>query len=305
MAGINKDNLHDRVRRLHVRSRKLVDSLFAGSYHSVFKGPGLEFNEVRDYHYGDDVRFIDWNVTSRMSTPYSKTFREERELIMLVLFDVSASLSYRSIYRDTDRVKEEYGNDKRETAGNIFALLALAAQANSDMVGSILFSDTIERIVFPGNSKSHVLRQISEILGYVPDGKGSNLALALKTAVTTLKRRSIVVIISDFKTGNYKTELGVIASKHDVIAIRITEPADYSFPPAGLLELEDPETGRSLEVYGRSEKFRKAYSEFQEDQRNEWIKICRKTGTDMLEVGINDDPAESLLSFFRRRKVSR
>lgn len=286
-----KDDLPSRVRRLHVRSRKLVESLFAGNYHSVFKGPGLEFDEVRDYEYGDDVRFIDWNVSSRMGAPYSKTFKEERELILLVLVDVSASLSMGSD-----------GMDKREVAGNLFALLALAAVANDDRVGSLLFSDKIERLVVPMKGRRHVLRQISEVLGYSGAGRGSNLALALKTASQTLKRKSIVVVLSDFRSEGYQSELALLARKHDVIAIRLTDPLDKEFPATGLVELEDPETGEGFTAWGRSAALRKEYSEFWDDHRRLWLDDCRTAGVDTLEVGTDDEPADQLQAFFRRRR---
>lgn len=286
-----KDDLPSRVRRLHVRSRKLVESLFAGNYHSVFKGPGLEFDEVRDYEYGDDVRFIDWNVSSRMGAPYSKTFKEERELILLVLVDVSASLSMGS-----------GGMDKREVAGNLFALMALAAVANDDRVGSLLFSDKIERLVVPMKGRRHVLRQISEVLGYSGAGRGSNLALALKTASQTLKRKSIVVVLSDFRSEGYQSELALLARKHDVIAIRLTDPLDKEFPATGLVELEDPETGEGFTAWGRSAALRKEYSEFWDDHRRLWLNDCRTAGVDTLEVGTDDEPADRLQAFFRRRR---
>jgi len=286
-----KDDLPGRVRRLHVRSRKLVESLFAGNYHSVFKGPGLEFDEVREYAYGDDVRFIDWNVSSRMGAPYSKTFREERGLILFVLMDVSASLSIGS-----------RGVDKRELAGNLFALLALAAIANNDKVGCLLFSDHIERLVVPEKGRRHVLWQISEVLCYHSDGRGSNLALALKTTSQSLKRKSIVVILSDFQTEGYQSELALLARKHDVIAIRLTDPLDKEFLDAGLVELEDAETGEGFTAYGRSAALKKEYREFWEDHRRQWLSDCRIAGADSLEVGTDEEPAESLFAFFKRRR---
>ena len=286
-----KDDLASRVRRLHVRSRKLVESVFAGNYHSVFKGPGLEFDEVRDYRYGDDVRFIDWNVSSRMASPYSKTFKEERELVLLVVVDVSASL-----FLGGERM------NKREVAGNLFALLSLAAVANNDKVGSLLFSDRIERLVVPAKDRRHVLRQISEVLGYRAKGRGSDLGLALRTAAQTLKRKSIVVVLSDFRTDSYQTELSLLSRKHDVIAVRLSDPLDREFPPIGLVELEDPETGEGFTAWGRSTVLRKEYAEFWDDHRRCWLETARSAGADTLEVGTEDEPAESLDAFFRRRR---
>ncbi len=284
------EDLPAQVRHLHVRSRKLVEGLFAGNYHSVFKGPGLEFDEVRDYIYGDDVRFIDWNVSSRMAAPYSKTFREERELILFHIVDVSASLSMGS-----------GPVDKREVASNLFALLALAAVANEDRVGCLLFSDKVERLITPMKGRKHVLRQISEVLGCKPSGKGSNLAQALRTANQTLKRSSIVVILSDFRSADYQSELVLLSRKHDIIAIRLTDPLDETFPPAGLVEVQDPETGESLSLLGRLPKVRARYAEFWEDHRRLWLETCRSAGADVLEVGTDEEPADSLQAFFRRR----
>jgi len=288
---MQKDDLPSRVRKLHVRSRKLVESLFAGNYHSVFKGPGLEFDEVRDYAYGDDVRFIDWNVSSRMDAPYSKTFKEERELVLLVLVDVSASLFLGS-----------QGVNKREVAGNLFALLALAAVANNDKVGCLLFSDKVERLVVPMKGRRHVLRQISEVLGYKASGCGSDLSAALKSATQTLKRKSIVVVLSDFRCDGYQSELNLLSRKHDVIAIRLTDPMDKEFPPMGLVELEDPETGEGFTAWGKSRTLRKEYADFWDDQRRSWLDICRSAGVDTLEVGTDEEPADSLQAFFRRRR---
>ena len=286
-----REELSARVRRLHVRSRKLVERLFAVNYHSVFKGPGLEFDEVRDYTYGDDVRFIDWNVSSRMASPYSKTFKEERELVMFLIVDVSASLSV-----GTGDV------DKRETAGNLFALLALAAVANNDKVGSLLFSDRVESLVVPEKGRKHVLRQISEVLGFRAAGRGSDLAAALRTANQSLKHKSIVVILSDFRAEGYKSELALLARKHDVIAVRLTDPLDLEFPPTGLVEVEDPETGEGFTVWGRMPGMTREYREFWEDHRRIWMEACRTVGADVLEVGTDEDPSVSLQAFFRRRR---
>lgn len=286
------DEAHSaRLRRLHVRSRKLVEELFAGSYHSVFRGPGLEFNEVRDYQYGDDVRFIDWNVSSRMDSPYSKTFREEREMVLFMVVDISHSLFLGGPEMN-----------KRELAGNLFALLSLAAAANSDKVGSLLFSDRIEHLTAPSKDRRNIIRQISEVLGRRASGGGSDLRLALQSVAQTLKRQSIVVLISDFRCDSYRMELTLLARKHDVIAVRLTHSLDRQFPPVGLVELNDPETGSGFAAWGRSRALRKGYAEFWEDHRRRWLDICRAAGVDTLEVDTGDDAAERLHAFFRRRK---
>lgn len=284
------EEISRKVKHLHFISRKLVDTIFAGNYRSVFKGPGLEFDEVREYSDGDDTRFIDWNVSSRMGTPYTKTFREEREVVLQVLVDTSSSLFFSS------------GSiNKRELAGHIFAIIALAAVANNDKVGSLLFSDHVEEKIQPRKGKKHVLKQITQILAVKEGRKGSNLALACKTASQTMKRRGICLILSDFRTSNYKTELTLLARKHDVIAIRLTDPLDRDFPASGLVSIEDPESGETLNVMGTG-RMRQQYRDFWEHERYLWHKNCKSAGVDILEISTEDDPAVKLLHFFERRK---
>lgn len=286
------DELSSRVRLLHIRSRRLVENLFAGNYHSVFKGPGLEFDDVRNYEYGDDVRFIDWNVSSRMASPYSKTFREERELVLFMVMDVSASLTLGGRER----------HDKREMAGNLFALLALAALANNDRVGSLLFSDKVERLSMPTKNRHQVLSQISALLSYPACTSGSDLSHALQSTAQTLKRRSIIVILSDFRMEGYKRNLNLLSRKHDVIAIRLSDNLDKDFPPVGLVELKDPESSESFMALGRSKTLRRHYGEFWEEKRREWLDICHSAAVDTLEVDSAEEAAESLMAFFRRRR---
>ncbi|OQX29600.1 MAG: hypothetical protein B0D92_02895 [Spirochaeta sp. LUC14_002_19_P3] len=285
------DDLSLRVRRLHVRSRRLVESFFAGNYHSVFKGSGLEYDEVREYEYGDDIRFIDWNVSSRMTAPYTKTFKEERELVLFMVVDVSASLAFGS-----------GGEDKRSTAGTIFALLSLAAEANNDKVGSLLFTDRVEKISVPSKGRRPVLRQISEVLGYKPQGRGSNMEEALRTAFQTLKRRSIVIILSDFRMAGYQTELALLSRKHDVIAVNITDPLEGKFPLLGLTEMKDPENGECIISWGSSSLLSRDYERFWKEHRNRWHNSCRSVGADTLEVSTEDDPAVRLQAFFKKRR---
>jgi len=289
----NRD-LSKRVKKLHLISGKLVESFFAGNYRSVFKGPGLEFDEVREYISGDDTRFIDWNVSSRMSQPYTKTFREEREVVLQVLIDISASLSTGA------------GSvSKQDTAGMIFALLAFAAVANNDRVGSLLFSDRIEKSVQPMKGKKHVLKQISSVLSAKAEGRGSDLSLAFRSTAESMKRRGICVILSDFRSSSYWSELTVLSSKHDVIAIRITDPVDRQYPVSGLVELQDPETGESIIGFGRSKKFREEYAEFWEIERLNWLNGCRRIGVDTLEINTEDDVAIKLMEYFKRRNKRR
>ncbi len=287
------EDISRKVKHLHLVSKKLVDSIFAGNYHSAFRGPGLEFNEVREYSYGDDPRFIDWNVTSRMGNAYTKTFKEEREVELQVLIDTSASLFY-----SCGRV------NKRELAGHTFAILALAAVANDDKVGSLLFSDHVEEQFHPRKGKKYVLRQINSILSLKEGRRGSNLGLACKTVVQTMKHRGICVILSDFRSSNYKMELTLLARKHDVIAIRLTDPLDEGFPPTGLVRLEDPESGQEVKVLG-SRGMRQNYKSYWDHERYLWQGVCRAAGAETLEISTESDPGDRLVEFFDRRRKKR
>lgn len=288
---MDKQPVSKQVRRLHILSRKLVDNILAGNYYSVFKGPGLEFNEVRDYMVGDDARFIDWNVSSRMGNPYTKTFKEEREIILFTLIDISRSLNIGT-----------GGNRKKDVAGFLFSLIAHAAIANNDRVGSLLFTDRVESFFRPTKGNKNVLKQISRTLDIEPQGKGSDLSMAIRAASESMRRRGICFIISDFRTTKYRTELSVLARKHDVIAIRITDPIDTAFPPTGLIEIEDEESGERIKAFGKSPSFRRAYSEQWEVERLKWRTLCRSLGIDTVEISTQDDPAEKLISFFEMRK---
>lgn len=288
---MEKAALARKIKRLQIVSSKLVESLFAGNYRSVFKGPGLEFSEVREYVSGDDVRFIDWNVTSRMGSPYTKTFREEREMILHLIVDMSPSLTASS------------GDvSKRETATTLLALLSFAAIANNDRVGTVLFSDRIEHWVPPMKGKKHVLRMIDDVLTLEPQGQGSDLSLALRTTQESMKRRGICVILSDFRTTGYWRELSILSRKHDVIAIRLTDPLDQEYPRTGLLELQDPETQETLLGTGHSRKFRQEYHDFWELEQLTWRRECRRRGVATLEIGTTEDPVPKLMHFFEGRR---
>ena len=280
-----------RVKRLQIISTQLIEGMFSGNYRSIFKGPGLEFHEVREYQDGDDVRFIDWNVTSRMQAPYTKTFKEERELILNIVMDVSASLS-----------EVGGGKSKRSVAETLFGIIAFAAVANNDRVGVLMFSNIIEHSVSPMKGKKHVLRLLHDVLTLKPKSKGSDLALALRTAQESMKKRGICFILSDFRSANYYKELSILSRKQDVIAVRIIDKLEIDYPNTGLIPLEDPETGEIINGYGRSRRFRKKYREFWELERLHWINNCKKLGIGILEVDTEEDPGQALLKFFNKRK---
>jgi len=286
----NRD-IFSQVKRLQIFSQKLVDGMFAGNYRSVFKGPGIEFDEVREYTPGDDSRLIDWNVTSRMGSAYTKKFREEREIVLFLVIDCSASL-----FTGTGT------SSKRDVAGLLSALLAFSAVKNNDRVGAVFFTDIIEQWIPPMKGKKHVLRLVRDVLGLEPRGRGSDLALALRSVHESFKRRGICIIISDFRTESGMKELGLLARKHDVIALKIADPSDYAFPPAGLINLTDPESGDGLISYGSSRRFRREYADFWEDYHVSWEKRLRSKGIDYITVSTDEDPVQRLITFFNRRQ---
>ena len=279
------------VRRIQLVATRLVENLLAGDYRSVFRGPGMEFDEVREYVEGDDARLIDWNVSSRMNAPFTKTFREERELTLVLVVDVSASLF-------SDRSEHA----RRETVVQLFALLSLAAVVNNDRVGAILFSDRIESWVAPRKGKRHALRLITDLVGAQPRGAGSDLALALRTTGEALKRRGVVIVLSDFKTTGYLPDLTLMSRRHDVIAMRVTDPVDSEFPATGVIHLDDPETRRTIAEPGSSDRFRRAYRAYWEQHHKQWLSECRKRGIGTLEISTEQDAASRLIWYLEKRK---
>lgn len=288
---IDRGRLLSSVKRIQLVATRLVENLLAGDYRSVFRGPGIEFDEVREYVEGDDARLIDWNVSSRMDAPYTKTFREERELTLVLVVDVSASL-----------LSGLPNRTRRELVAELFALLSLAGAVNNDRVGAVLFSDRIESWVAPRKGKRHALRLITDMVGVQPAGRGSDLSLALRTTGEALKRRGVVIVISDFKTSGYLPDLTLMGRRHDVIAVRITDPVDREFPVSGLVRLDDPESRRTILAPGYSQRFRTAYREFWDQQRRTWLSECRRRGIGTMEISTDQDPAAQLIRYFERRK---
>jgi uncharacterized protein (DUF58 family) len=227
----------DRIRRIQIRTRVILESGIGGDYHAVFKGRGMEFAEVREYQPGDEVRTIDWNVTARMGAPYVKKFVEERDLTLLVLVDVSGSQAFGSQFL----VKRDY-------AAELAGVLAFSAVANHDRVGAVLFTDRIEAYVPPARGRDHALRIVRDLLAREPEGRGTDLAGALRFASQVMKRRGIVAVISDFQAAGYERALGVLRRRHDVIALHLVDPREAEVPAAGLVALLDPETGERVVV---------------------------------------------------------
>ena len=283
-----------KVRKIEIRTRRIVDELTGGAYHSVFKGKGMEFNEVREYIPGDDVRAIDWNVTARMGHPYIKKFIEERELTVFLLVDVSASGDFGSTdYR------------KNEQAAELAALLAFNAIRNNDQVGLILFSDQDEMHLPCRKGRRHVLRLIRELLAYDRKSKRTNICNALETFIRVSHRRTVVFLISDFIDDGFQQALTIANKKHDVIAIRILDRKDLIIPSVGYVNLEDAETGESLTFPSLWEKDRRAFAVNSWDLHQKSADSCRRAGVDLIDIVSGEDFVRPLMQFFHNREKMR
>ena len=280
-----------KVKRIEIRTRGLVNELFGGEYHSVFKGRGMTFSEVREYQPGDDIRLIDWNVTARNGSPFVKVFEEERELIVYLLVDVSASGEFGSIQQL-----------KRDMGAEIAAVLGFSAIKNKDKVGLILFSDDIEKYVPPKKGKSHVLRVIRELLYVKPQRTGTSIKKALDFLLKVAKRRSVVFILSDFLDDDYWTSLKIVNRKHDLIGIRLYDPAETEIPEFGLAKVKDPETGEAFWIDSSSKEARDRLKKELIHKTESFKKKTIKTGLDLIPIATNQDYVDPLMSFFRLRE---
>lgn len=287
-AGNLPADLMRKVRRIEIATNRLVDQGVAGDYHSVFKGLGMEFAEVRPYQPGDDVRTIDWNVTARMGAPFIKKYVEERDLTIFLVVDVSGSLSFgsRAIL-------------KRELAAEIAALLAFAAVRNQDRVGAALVSDRMELFLEPQRRRTHVLRLVREILDRPSQG-GTDLQKGLDAVLSTLKRRSVLFVISDFLGSPCTRALKAAAARHDLILVEIVDPRDEQIPAVGPVVLRDAETGGLAVVSGK--RAARQHAEQRRREREELARLARKLGVDRLELRTDRPYTNTLLSFFEQRK---
>ena len=279
-----------KIRRLELRTRRLVASSFAGQYQSVFKGRGMNFEEVRPYSPGDEIRAIDWNVTARTGEPYIKKFTEEREMTVMIVLDVSASGNFGSI--------EE---SKRELAAEVAAILAFSAITNNDKVGLLLFSDRVELFIPPKKGRLHILRLIREMLFFRPKGKGTDLSGALEYLNKVVTRRAVVFLISDFFTGDFSKPLTVSAKRHDMVAIPIIDPAEEVLPNVGVILLEDPETGEQIEVDTSRRLISKGYAEMADKRSKELLSLFGARRIDTLQLRTDRDYLPVLRNFFDRR----
>ncbi|MBD3367728.1 MAG: DUF58 domain-containing protein [Candidatus Eisenbacteria bacterium] len=278
------------IRRIEIRTKRLVNDVFSGEYQSVFKGRGIEFTEVREYLPGDDVRAIDWNVTARMGHPYIKKYDEERELTIMFLVDASASGAFGSVNRL-----------KRELAAELCALLAFSATRNNDRVGLVIFSDRIEKVVPPEKGRRHVLRVIRELLYHRPEGRGTDISAALDYLTSVVRRHAVVFLVSDFLDEDCEQRLAVANRRFDLIAVEVTDPREHELPNVGLVEMEDPETGERAVVDTSSAGVRERFREAADARREELMRALRKLGIDTIPLSTDRPYVEPIERFFRMR----
>ena len=280
-----------KIRRIEIRTKKLVNDLFSGEYHSTFKGQGMEFEEVRQYEAGDDIRLIDWNVTARTGYPHIKKFKEERELSVVLLVDASSS--------------GQFGTRKRfksETAAELCALLAFSAIKNNDKVGLIIFTDSIEKFVPPKKGRGHVLRLIREILYFQPQGTQTDIGGALEYFTKVIKRKSVVFLVSDFLSEGFYKPLQIANKKHDIIAVKITDPRETSFENVGLIELEDTETGEVIMVDTASRTFRREFAARAQEDTSALEKEFKLINLDFINIHTDQSYIVPLINFFKVRE---
>ncbi len=279
------------VRQIEIRTKGLVNQVFSGEYHSVFKGRGMEFSEVREYQYGDDIRNIDWNVTARLGHPYIKVFEEERELTVMLMVDLSGSLMFGSVSKTKQRI-----------AAELTAILAFSALKNNDKVGLILFTDKIEKFVPPRKGKKHVLRIIREVLSFEPEGKSTNLKGALEYMNNTIKKKSIAFLLSDFMDEGYEKILRIVGRKHDLIGIVLDDRHEKEIPNIGLVKLADAETGAERWIDTGSKRVRTQMISDRKEREKIRNSIFVKSRLDRIEVTTGSNYIQPLVQFFRRRE---
>jgi uncharacterized protein (DUF58 family) len=280
-----------KVRELEIKSKKITTHLFTGEYHSAFKGKGMSFREVREYSAGDDVRFIDWNVSARFSTPFSKLFEEERELTLMLLVDTSTSNLFGTV-----------GKRKKDLIIEMAAVIAFSAVSNNDKVGVIFFSDKVEKYIPPKKGRAHALYIVRELLGLEPTSNGTDIDEAIKYFNNTTRQKSIAFILSDFLATGYDNDLKVIGKKHDVIGIKVYDKMDMQLPEAGLLQLKDAETQKIKWIDSDDAMVRHNYQQCFFEQTDTAKNYFTKAGAELLHVRTDDDYVKILQKFFLKRK---
>jgi uncharacterized protein (DUF58 family) len=291
---MNATELLKKVRRIEIRTAHIVNAALAGQYHSAFKGRGMEFEEVRPYQIGDDVRTIDWNVSARFGSPFIKVFKEERELTVMLLVDMSRSQEFGSI-----------GQFKRELVAELCATLAFSAIKNNDKVGLICFTDRVEKFVTPRKGRRHVLRVVRELLAFEPRSSGTNIGAALEHLNQVLRRKSVVFLVSDFQDAGYELPLRIARRRHDMILIDVADRHELALPNVGMIELQDNETGERVVVDTSSRRWRERYQAMVADFVTQREHMLRRARIDCIHVQTGGDYIDELIKFFRVREVRR
>lgn len=288
---MDANELLKKIRKIEIKTRGLSQNIFAGEYHSAFKGRGVIFSEVREYEPGDDVRDIDWNVTSRHNKPYVKVYEEERELTVMLLVDVSGSRDFGAV-----------GELKKEKMAEIAATLAFSSIQNNDKVGVIFFSDKIEKFIPPKKGRKHILLIIREIINFEPESKGTDIDVALKFLTNAIKKRSTAFVISDFiDTHDYFKSMSIANRKHDLTAIQVYDRRDAEMPDVGLVRMRDMETGADIWVDTSSKKVRTAYDKAWYARQQQLSQTVGRCGVDLASISTDEDFVKSLLALFRNR----
>jgi uncharacterized protein (DUF58 family) len=280
-----------KVRKIEIKTRRLSRNIFAGEYHSAFKGRGMAFSEVREYEFGDDIRDIDWNVTARYARPYIKIFEEERELTVMLLVDVSGSKNFGTV-----------NMMKNDVTTEIAATLAFSAIQNNDKTGVIFFSDKIEKFIPPKKGRKHILYIIREIIDFQPENKKTDIGQALKYLTNVMKKRCTVFVLSDFiDKGNYSDALTIANRKHDIVAIQIYDRRETELPSVGLMKMLDAETGVERWIDSSSKSIRNMFGKWWNNRQNDMIQLFKKCHVDYISVRTEDDYVKSLLALFHKR----
>lgn len=283
--------LAKKMRYIQIATRRAVDDVLAGEYHSVFKGRGIEFDEVREYAPGDEIRSIDWNVTARTGTPYVKRYIEERDLTVLFLVDCSGSGDFGTV-RQT----------KSELAAEVCALLALSAVKNNDKAGLLLFTDAVERYIPPKKGVGHVMRLVREVLSFRPRRRGTDIAAALDYMARVTHRRAVVFLLSDFLDQGYERALRICARRHDLVALPIRDPREEELPPMGIVTLEDGESGETVTLDTSSRQTRRAYAAHARERHATLLNGLRRLRVDTAPLTTGEDSLRPLIQFFRGRE---
>jgi uncharacterized protein (DUF58 family) len=279
-----------KVRKIEIKTKGLSNQIFSGEYHSAFKGRGMAFSEVREYAMGDEIRTIDWNVTARFNEPFVKVFEEERELTVMLIVDVSAS----EMFGTKNQIK-------RETITELCAVLAFSAVSNNDRIGLILFSEGIEMFIPPKKGKSHILRIIRELINYEPKNTGTNIAEALKYFTKMVKKKSIAFVLSDFVADDFSDSIKIAARKHDVVALKVKDKAEFDIPNIGLAQFKDLETGQSKWINTSLRFVRNKYKKAALEKEEEIRQLFRRSKTDYCEIFTDEGYIKPLMNLFKNR----